>query len=412
MSTHPPRERAAVTIEDIRDARQRIAPYIRSTPAMHKAVLAQRFGVPVFLKGEHLQRTGSFKLRGALNLVAQLDAVERERGVVAASAGNHAQGVAVAATTFGVKPTIFMPEDATLSKVQATRHYGAEVVLEGENLDATLVAASRFADDNGALFVHPFDDARVVSGQGTLGLEIVEQVPDVATLLLPIGGGGLFAGVACAVRELRPRCRIIGVQARACAAIGPSLAAGHPVLVDAAPTMADGIAVRQPGELTLGMIRELMDQLVLVDDDHISRAMLWLIERAKQIVEGAGAAALSALLTGEVQPTGPTVVLLSGGNIDPMQLLPVVRHGLTTVGRFLTLATTLPDRPGELSRLLALLAELKVNLLSVEHHREGVRMHVSETLIELTVQTRNREHVNEVLAALDAAGYDARPRTH
>jgi threonine dehydratase len=403
MTTHH-----LASLDAVRAAAVRIAPHIRSTPIMHKEVLAQRFGVPVFLKGEHLQRTGSFKIRGAVNLAAQLP--PGTRGLVAASAGNHAQGVAVAAATHGLPSRIYMPEDATLSKVEATRSYGADVQLEGAALAETIAAARAWAHDAGWVFVHPFDDPHIIEGQATLGLEIVEQVPDVATVLLPIGGGGLFAGVASVVRELRPECRIIGVQARACGALAQSLAAGAPVDAGGEATIADGIAVRRPGTLTFPIIRDLMDQLVLVDDDHISRTMLWLIERAKQIVEGAGAAALAALQTGEVEPAGPTVVVLSGGNIDPMQLLPVVRHGLTTVGRFLTFSTKLPDRPGELSRLLALMADLKVNILSVEHHREGVRMHVSETRIELTLQTRNHEHVTEVLDALEAAGYDAQPR--
>lgn len=396
----------SVTADDIVAARERIKGYIRSTPTMRKEALAQRFGVPVYLKGEHLQRTGSFKLRGALNLVSQLSESECKRGVVAASAGNHAQGVAVAAAEFGIPSRIFMPIDATLSKVEATRNYGAEVVLVGENLSESLESARAFAEESGAVFVHPFDDARIVAGQGTIGLEIVEAVPDVETVIIPIGGGGLFAGIGTAVRALRPDCKLIGVQSAACSALNESLQAGHPVSVSKiAPTMADGIAVKQPGAFTLPAIQELLDELIIVDDDQLSRAMLWLIERAKQIVEGAGAASVAALLDSD-KLSGTTVCLLSGGNIDPVQLMSVVRYGLTTVGRFVTLSTTIVDRPGELSRLLILLAELRVNILHVEHRREGVSLHVGDTQVDMTLQTRNREHVTDVLARLAAEGYN------
>lgn len=396
---------ARVSLDAVRAARARIAGRLRATPTVHKEALSSQAGVPVFLKCEHLQHTGSFKLRGALNLVSQLADEERARGVVAASAGNHAQGVAVAAREFGVQATIFMPEDATLSKVEATRNYGARIRLTGANLSEALVAARAHADETGALFVHPFDDMRVIEGQATLGLEIVEQVPEIETLVVPIGGGGLFAGVASVVREMRPACRIVGVQASACPSLEASLAAGNPVSVESHPSLADGICVKQPGELTFSIVRRLLDHLVVVDDDELASSMLWLIERAKQVVEGAGAAGVAALRSGRVEPTGPTVIVLGGGNIDPVALMPVIRHGLTTVGRFLRLETTLPDRPGELSRLLGLLARLRVNVLGVEHRREGEHVRVSETRVVLTLQTRNQEHVDEVAAALAAEGY-------
>ena len=400
-----------VTLAYIEAARVRIADTIRATPLFEKQVLTQRFGVPVFVKDEHLQRTGSFKIRGAMNLISQLDPAELARGVVAASAGNHAQGVAVAASVHGVQATIFMPADATLSKVEATRGYGAEVVLSGENLSEALEAAKAHAAATGAIFVHPFDDARIVAGQGTLGLELVEQLPDIATVILPIGGGGLFAGVATAIRALRPHCRIVGVQAEACQSIRAARAAGHPVTIDAAPTMADGIAVKQPGALTYPIIEATIDELVMVDDNELASAMLWLMERAKQVVEGAGAATMAALLAGKIAPVGPTVCVLSGGNIDPMALIPVIRHGLTNAGRFLRIATILPDRPGELSRLLTQLARLRVNVLAIEHRREGEPLlHVGDTRIDLTLQTRNSNHVVEVLADLRSAGYDVRER--
>ena len=395
-----------VSLAGIRAARDRIADRIRFTPLLPKETLVPYAGGhPVFLKCEHLQRTGSFKLRGALNLISQLTAEERARGVVAASAGNHAQGVAVAASELGVASTIFMPEDASLAKVEATRAYGAEVRLVGDSLTAALIAARSFADSADAVFVHPFDDDRIIEGQGTMGLELVEQLPEIATVVLPIGGGGLAAGVATVIRELRPDCRIVGVQAAACASFAASRAAGHPVHVEARPSMADGIAVKQPGERTFAILDRLVDVDVLVDEAEIATAILWSMERAKQVVEGAGAAPLAALLAGKVEATGPVAIVVGGGNIDPANLVTVIRHGLSAVGRYLHIATALPDRPGELSRLLALLADLRVNILGVEHHREGARIGVGETRVDLVLQTRNAAHVLEVEAALASAGY-------
>lgn len=396
---------AAVTLDDIRAARQRIADTIRSTPLLRKDTLAPIVGHQVHMKCEHLQRTGSFKLRGASNLIALLSDEERAAGVVAASAGNHAQGVAVAAAERGVRATIFMPEDATLSKVEATRGYGADVQLVGEHLTQSLAAAREWATEHEAVFVHPFDDPRVIAGQGTIGLEIVEQLPEVATVVVGIGGGGLASGIATAMRALRPACKLIGVQAAACPSYDAALRAGAPVTIDAQPTMADGIAVKQPGALTFGILRELLDEHVVVSEEQISSAILWSMERAKQVLEGAGATPLAALLGGMVQSDGPVVLVNGGGNIDPAALMTVIRHGLSANGRFLYLGTLLPDRPGELSRLLALLAKLRVNVLGVEHHREGVEMHVGETRVDLVLQTRNAQHVAEVEAALTDAGY-------
>jgi threonine dehydratase len=395
----------SVTLDDIRAAAERIEGDIRRTPLLRKPTLDALCSQDVFLKCEHLQRTGSFKLRGALNLVAQLTDEERARGVVAASAGNHAQGVAVAAAEYGVEATIFMPEDASLAKVEATGNYGARVVLTGRHLSESLEAAHAFATERGAVFVHPFDDDRIIAGQGTLGLELVEQLPQVATVVVPVGGGGLAAGVALAVRALRPECRIVAVQAAAFPSLRASLAAGEPTIVEAQPTIADGIAVKQLGTRTFEVLRELVDEVVEVEEEELSEAILWSMERAKPVLEGAGAASLAALLAGKVQASGPTALVVAGGNIDPANLVPVIRHGLTSVGRFLYLGTIIPDRVGELSRLLTLLAEARVNVLSVEHHREGVNLRIGETRVDLTLQTRNREHVIEVEAKLAAAGY-------
>lgn len=400
MSDRPP-----VSVDDILEARARIAGSIRDTPMLRKQTLEPLVGHEVHLKCEHLQRTGSFKLRGALNLVAQLAPEERARGVVAASAGNHAQGVAVAAAEHGVEATIFMPADASLAKVEATANYGARVVLEGVHLSETLEAAHAFARERGAAFVHPFDDPRVIAGQGTLGLEIVEQLPDVATVVVPVGGGGLAAGLGTAVRALRPRCRIVAVQAAAFPSLRLSLAAGHPTVVETRPTIADGIAVKQLGHRCFEVLRELVDDVVEVEEEELSTAILWGMERAKQVLEGAGAAALAAVLAGKVRSDGPVALVVAGGNIDPASLVPVLRHGLTALGRFLYLGTIVPDRPGELSRLLALLADLRVNILGVEHHREGVHLRIGETRVDLTLQTRNADHVAQVREALEAAGY-------
>lgn len=394
-----------VTIDDIRAARERIAGRIRSTPMLHKHTLDPLVGHPVHLKCEHLQRTGSFKLRGALNLVAQLSDEERSRGVVAASAGNHAQGVAVAAGEFGVHSTIFMPADASLAKVEATRAYGADVRLEGAHLSEALQAAHEFCDEQRAVWVHPFDDDRIIAGQGTLGLEVVEQLPEVATVVVPVGGGGLAAGVATAVRALRPDVRIVAVQAAAFPSLRTSLAAGAPTEVEAAPTIADGIAVKQLGTRTFEILRHLVDEVVEVSEEELSTAMLWSMERAKQVLEGAGSAALAALLAGKVRTEGPVALVVAGGNIDPANLIPVIRHGLSAVGRFLYLGTVIQDRPGELSRLLALLAQARVNVLGVEHHREGVALRMGETRVDLVLQTRNAEHVAAVEQLLESSGY-------
>jgi threonine dehydratase len=395
----------SVSFDDIVAARQRIEGRIRSTPMLHKPTLDPLVGHPVHLKCEHLQRTGSFKLRGALNLVAQLTDEERARGVVAASAGNHAQGVAVAAGEFGVEATIFMPTDASLSKVEATRGYGATVRLEGAHLSAALDAAHAFAQESGAVFVHPFDDDHIIAGQGTLGIEVVEQLPDIATVVVPVGGGGLASGVALAVRQLRPSCRIVAVQTAAFPSLRLSLAAGEPTNVDAQPTIADGIAVKQLGARNFAILRDLVDEVVEVEEEELSTAILWSMERAKQVLEGAGSAALAALLAGKVKTDGPVVLVVAGGNIDPANLVPVIRHGLTAVGRFLYLGTVIPDRPGELSRLLTVLADARVNVLGVEHHREGFHLRIGQARVDLTLQTRNAEHVAEVEAVLVAAGY-------
>jgi threonine dehydratase len=377
------------TLADVEAARARIADLARVTPVYGSETLSRRTGRKVWLKAENLQRTGAFKIRGAVNKLATLGDAERAAGVVAASAGNHGQAVAWAARELGVRATVFMPEDAPMAKVDATRNYGAETELAGAGFDEALVEAMERARTTGATFVHAFEDEAVIAGQGTIGLELAEDVPDAQTFVLPVGGGGLAAGIAIALRTLRPGVRLVGVQA------GKT----------GRGTIADGIAVKHPGELTMSILDELLDDLVHVEDEEISEAIILLLERAKLVVEGAGAASVAALITGRVGGEGDVCALLSGGNIDPTLLISVMRHGLTHAGRYLVLRTRITDRPGELVRLLELVAAERGNVVSVEHHREGMAVHVAETEVELTIVTRNGEHCEHICQVLDREGY-------
>jgi threonine dehydratase len=389
--------RTAPTLADIEAARGRIGALARITPVYSSETLARRSGRPVVLKCENLQRTGSFKIRGAVNKIASLTDAQREAGVVTASAGNHGQAVALAAREAGVKAIVFMPQDAPMAKVDATRSYGAEVVLVGEGFDEANTAALERVDE-GATLVHAFEDEVVVAGQGTLGLELAEQMGDVETLVVPVGGGGLASGIAIALKELRPEVKIVGVQAAACAPFTGAEPAGT--------TIADGIAVKKPGELTSRILEDRVDEFVVVSDREIAEAIVLLLERIKLVVEGAGAASVAAVLGGNVGGSGPACALLSGGNIDATLLIEVARHGLTQAGRFLVMRTKLEDRPGALSRLLALIAGERVNVLSVEHHREGMDLPVTGTEVELTLAMRDEEHCDELLSRLAGWGYD------
>jgi threonine dehydratase len=388
--------RTVPTLADIRAARDRVSSLTRVTPVFSSETLARRSGRAVYLKAENLQRTGSFKIRGAVNKLANLAEEERARGVVTASAGNHGQAVALAAREAGVKATVFMPQDAPMAKVDATRSYGADVVLAGEGFDEAQAEALERVQA-GATLVHAFEDDVVIAGQGTVGLEIAEQLPDAETLVVPVGGGGLASGIALALKELRPEIRIVGVQAATCAPLAGSDPSGS--------TIADGIAVKEPGELTRAILADRLDGVVTVSDDEIAGAMLLLLERLKLVVEGAGAASVAALLAGRVEGEGPACALLSGGNIDATLLIEVARHGLTQAGRFLVVRTRIDDRPGALARLLTRLAEERVNLLSVEHHREGMDLPVTGTEVELTLATRDEEHCLEVLDRMARWGY-------
>lgn len=390
---------------------QRIVAHVaRRTPMESSRFLAALAGVPVHLKCENLQRTGSYKLRGAFNRMSALTREQRARGVVAASAGNHAQGVAYAARELGIHATIFMPVGVALPKLEATRAYGADVVLRGDSVGETLDAAAKFADETGAVLIPPFDHADVIAGQGTLGLEILEQVPDATTIIVPIGGGGLAAGIASAAKQraaaLGRTVRVIGVQAENASPYPPSLAAGAPTTVPVVPTIADGIAVYKPGELNFDIIRHAVDEVVTVTEDDIARALLVLLERAKLVVEPAGAVGVAALMTGAVRPDGPTVVVLSGGNIDPLLMQRVIAHGLAASDRYLTLRIGLPDRPGQLARIAELVAEANANVVEVLHTRHGAGMQISEVALQLSVETRGPEHRAEVVEVLRRAGYE------
>jgi threonine dehydratase len=372
---------------------------------LHSRVLSEVVAGPVYLKCENLQRTGSFKIRGAYYRIARLSDAERARGVVAASAGNHAQGVALAATLLGCAATVVMPHGAPLPKVQATRDYGAQVILHGSNVEDALREALAVAERTGAVFIHPFDHPDIVAGQGTLGFEIIEQCPQVRTVVIPVGGGGLAAGVAVAIKSLDPAVRIVGVQAEAVAPYPGSLAAGHPVLVRPTPTMADGIAVAKPGDIPLAILAALAERVVTVSEESLSRALLLCLERAKQVVEPASAAGVAALLEHSRDFTPPVVAVLSGGNIDPLLLSKLLRHGLTAAGRYLAFRCRLPDHPGSLAKLLADLADLGANVLEVSHERLAPRLHVDEVEVVLQVETRGPAHCGEVIAALRSGGY-------
>ena len=394
-----------VTLDDVRAARALLADVVRVTPMERSRELAGRIGGPVLYKCENLQRTGSFKIRGAYTRMARLPAADRARGVVAASAGNHAQGVALAAQRLGLAATVFMPVGAPLPKLAATRAYGATVRFGGDTVDECLRAAREFAAETGAVFIHPFDHPDVVAGQGTVGLEIVEQCPDVRTVLVCTGGGGLLSGVAAAVKALRPEARVLGVQAEGAAAFPASLAAGHPVPLPGMATIADGIAVGAPGEVTLRHVAALADGVVTVSEEDISRALLYLLERAKLVVEPAGAVAFAAVLAGTVELEPPVVAVLSGGNIDPLLLLRVIEHGMAAARRYLSFTVTFEDRPGSLAAMLALVAEQGANVLDVSHARRDPRLHLGEVHVALSVETQGAEHSERLLAALRSAGY-------
>jgi threonine dehydratase len=392
-----------VTLEAIRAAREGLAGILRPTPLEEADTLTRMCGRTVLLKPEHRQRTGSFKIRGAFTHVAALP--DDGARIVAASAGNHAQGVALAASLAGRRSVIFMPIGAPLPKVQATRAYGADVHLVGDTVDDCMLEARAAAEVEGGHLVPPFDDPLVIAGQGTVGLEIAEEAGTVDSVVVPVGGGGLVSGIAAALRAVRPGVEVIGVEAEGAAAMQASVAAGHPVRLGAVDTIADGIAVKTPSELTLAHVQAHVDRIVTVSDEEIGRTLILLLERAKAVVEPAGAAGLAALLAGKIAGTGPAAVVLTGGNVDPLMLRKLIEHGLSAAGRFLRLRLIVDDHPGALAKVTALLAELGLNVLDVEHHRVGGAVGLDQVELLLTLETRDPDHRLVAVDRLRAAGH-------
>ena len=402
-----------VSPQDIDRASHLLEGVIERTPLAHSRALSRLLGSEVHLKCENLQRAGSFKIRGAYNRIAQLSEAEKARGVVAASAGNHAQGVALAAQKLGIEARIYMPLGAALPKVAATQDHGAQVILHGSTVDEALAEAQRFAKETGAVFVHPFDHPDIIAGQGTIGTEILEQLPDVDTVITGVGGGGLLAGlsvgVKAAVQRLGREIRVIGVQAENAAAYPPSLAGDALVTLERVSTIADGIAVGRPGQLPFQIIRATADDVVTVSEDSLARALIFLLERNKMVVEPAGAVGVAALLQGGLTENygnlGNTVVLLSGGNIDPLLMLKVIQRGLSAAGRYMTIKMMLTDRPGELAMISRVIAELDANVTGVDHTRIGGSLAMGDVSITIDMETKGREHCRRVIDALETHGY-------
>lgn len=396
-----------VTIDDIREAEVRLRGVIRYRPAEASSTLSELVGRPVFAKPEHLQRTGSFKIRGAYNCIRQIADSGKFSDVVAASAGNHAQGVALASSLAGMTSTIFMPRGASLPKLAATRQYGATVHLGGVDLAECIATAIDYAESSGGVYVPPFDDPMVIAGQGTIGLELVDEVPSAEVVVVPVGGGGLIAGVATAMKALRPSVRIVGVEAAGAASLLSALAAGHPTSLPEVRTMADGIAVGAVSDLTYAHVKAFVDDVITVSEEEISRALLVLLERSKWVVEPAGAVAMAALLAGKVEGSGPAVAILSGGNVDPLLLRRLIEHGLSAAGRYLIMRVVLDDRPGSLANLTEALAHLDVNVIEVEHHRSGALVAIAEVEVVMTVETRDKAHHDEIVSRLCEKGFEA-----
>ncbi len=400
------------SLDEFEQAAQRVKGIVSKTPLIESHWLSEFTGNQVFFKCENLQRTGAYKIRGAYNLISQLSPEEKKRGVVAASAGNHAQGVALAAQKLGIKATIFMPVGASLPKYQATLGYGAEVVMAGAIFDETNAAAKDFTQKTGAVYVPPFDHLDIVKGQGTVALEIFEDLPDVDNIVVCLGGGGLTAGVALAAKlkaqQLGRKVKVFAVQAELAAAYPSSLKAGKPVEVKTQPTIADGIAVAKPGKIPFDIIAEHVDKVVTVSEDEIAKGMLGVLERSKLVVEAGGAVGVAAILAKKLKLKGKTAVVLSGGNIDPLLMQRVIRHGLAASDRYTNIAVMLPDRPGQLVRTAQAVAEAHANVVEVLHTRHGSGLQISEVELDLSVETRGKEHRDEVLESLKKAGLNPR----
>ena len=400
------------TLEDFEVAEANVSVIIKETPLLHSSYLSELTGGQVYLKAENLQRTGAYKVRGAYNRMSKLSAQERKRGVVAASAGNHAQGVALAASKLGIKATIFMPIGASLPKVQATKGYGAEVVLVGATFAECLKAAQEFSAKKNAVFIPPFDHIDVVIGQGTVGLEIMKELPDVDNIVVAVGGGGLAAGVAVAAKLAAKangrKVKVYGVQSEHAAPYVVSLKKGKLTEIQTTPTIADGIAVSKPGRIPFELIKKNIDKVVTVSENEIAEAILVLLERAKQVVEPAGAVGIAALISQKLKLKGKTVVILSGGNIDPLLLQRVIRHGLAAAERYNTISVMLPDRPGQLALTAAVIAKANANVVEVLHTRHGLGLKISEVELNLSVETSGHAHTLEVIKALKDAGLKPR----
>jgi threonine dehydratase len=397
-----------ITLADIQAARERVRSSIYYSPCPHSQMLSDLTGREIYLKLENLQMTGSFKERGALNRIATLTPEQAARGVVTASAGNHAQGVAYHATKRGIRSIIVMPLPTPLVKVTATKNFGAEVILHGANYDAAYTEARRICDAEAMTFIHPFDDALVMAGQGTIGLELLEQIPNLDAIVAPIGGGGLLGGIACAIKESRPTVKIVGVQTSRLPSMAEAVLHHHPVTIDAATTIADGIAVRRAGDVTFPVVERYVDEIVTVDEDEIASAILVLLEREKTLAEGAGAAALAALLQNKttiIPPNAHTAVLVCGGNIDVTLLSRIIERGLVQDGRLIRLRIHLLDKPGALAELTRLIADHRANIVDTLHNRAYYGVNLGDTVIDITMETRGREQVEELLAVLTTEGY-------
>jgi len=396
-----------VSLADVEAARERLRGVIDATPVLPGARLSEDLGANVVVKAENTQRAGSFKLRGAYNKIAGLTTEQRRQGVVAASMGNHAQGVALAARMVGAPAIVVMPEEASLTKVTATRRYGAEVILHGQSFDDATAHARHLSEAEGYTLVHAFDDPDIIAGQGVVGLEILDALPDVGTIIVPIGGGGLIGGIASVVRARKPQARVIGVQAAGCPSVRAAFEAGKPVTLAHARTIADGIAVKRPGDLTLPLIQELVEDVVMVEEDEIADAIFYTLQHLRLLVEGAGAVGVAALLSGKVQPRGDeqVCVVLSGGNIDANLLSRVIDQSLARSGRYLVLRTSVPDRPGNLAQLALMAAQAGANVIDIHHRRSLWGVPLADTGLELVLEVRDEQHGQEVVAALTAAGY-------
>jgi threonine dehydratase len=411
LGSAPPTEseKRRPSVTDIWRAQEVIRPHITHTPILASRTLSAMTGAVVFLKAENLQRSGAYKIRGATFKLSQLTEEERRRGVITASAGNHGQGVAIAASALRIPCTVVMPTGAPLAKLTATQGYGATIVLHGDTYNDAHEYSCELARKSGATYIEAFNDPDIIAGQGTIGLEILADLPDVEAIVVSVGGGGLVSGIATAVKALKPSVRVIGVEAGGAASMRAALDAGHLVTLSSISTIADGIATKTAGPLTLDIVRDLVDDVITVDDEEIIRAVLLLLERCKLLVEGAGAAGVAALLGGRMDLTGKkTVAVLSGGNIDMNLVGKFIQHGLAVTGRYLVIHTLLPDRPGELLRLLSLIAEQQVNVLDIEHHRAGPRLPIQQVEVVLTLETRDRSHCDTLLEMLRGRGYSVR----